>query len=176
MLSCYVCFEQLVEVADDMKLIINYKVTKVNPPNMKLKSPSTLDIDSVILRSTTNGCADTYLTQQQQHKNEYLPTFSPFTQVLKQCLEANFTRSHQKADPIEVGLYYESLCPGCRGFFVQMLFPTWIMLEDIMTVKLVPYGNAQVRNEPSTSSIQYTRVESSSLCKEWHCGNITQQA
>ncbi|XP_053186265.1 gamma-interferon-inducible lysosomal thiol reductase-like [Scomber japonicus] len=63
--------------------------------------------------------------------------------VLKQCLEANFTRSHQKEDPVEIGFYYESLCPGCRGFFTQMLFPTWIMLGDIMAVNLVPYGNAQ---------------------------------
>ncbi|XP_066491766.1 gamma-interferon-inducible lysosomal thiol reductase [Tiliqua scincoides] len=51
-------------------------------------------------------------------------------------------RSH-KASPVSVSLYYESLCPACRGFLVLQLFPTWVMLNDIMNVTLVPYGNAK---------------------------------
>ncbi|XP_028284441.1 gamma-interferon-inducible lysosomal thiol reductase [Parambassis ranga] len=69
--------------------------------------------------------------------------------VLKPCLVSNFTKSRQTADPIQVGLYYESLCPGCRMFLTEMLFPTWLMLGDIMSVTLVPYGNAQEKPDGS---------------------------
>lgn len=59
-------------------------------------------------------------------------------------MEVNATRPNQAVPVVSVILYYESLCPDCREFITQQLFPTWTMLQDIMAVTLVPYGNAKV--------------------------------
>lgn len=61
--------------------------------------------------------------------------------VLEQCAKFNVTKA--STSPVNVSLYYESLCPGCRQFLVTQLMPTFIMLQDIMNIELVPYGNAQ---------------------------------
>ncbi|CAN9503239.1 unnamed protein product [Ophioblennius macclurei] len=63
--------------------------------------------------------------------------------VLKECLMSNFTKAHQTDSLVQVDLYYESLCPACRMFLTQVLYPTWLMLNDIMSVSLVPFGNAK---------------------------------
>ncbi|XP_009959538.1 PREDICTED: gamma-interferon-inducible lysosomal thiol reductase, partial [Leptosomus discolor] len=38
--------------------------------------------------------------------------------------------SRLAAAPVEVTLFYESLCPACRGFLVQELFTDWLVLQE----------------------------------------------
>uniref|UniRef100_A0A3Q2ZTB3 Gamma-interferon-inducible lysosomal thiol reductase n=2 Tax=Kryptolebias marmoratus TaxID=37003 RepID=A0A3Q2ZTB3_KRYMA len=63
--------------------------------------------------------------------------------VQKQCMELKAISSNQTVPRVSVAVYYESLCPDSRYFITQQLFPTWTMLQDIMSVTLVPYGNAK---------------------------------
>ncbi|KAK2874016.1 hypothetical protein QQF64_004060 [Cirrhinus molitorella] len=79
--------------------------------------------------------------------------------VRKQCMELNATRPDPVVPPVEISLYYESLCPGCRAFLTEQLFPTWTLLKDIMKVNLVPFGNAKELPEENSFSCQHGEPE-----------------
>lgn len=73
--------------------------------------------------------------------------------MLEQCGKFNTTKA--SANPVNVSLYYESLCPGCRQFLVTQLVPTFILLQGIMNIELVPYGNAQVQMSHITNNVVF---------------------
>ncbi|CAN9500353.1 unnamed protein product [Ophioblennius macclurei] len=82
--------------------------------------------------------------------------------VQKQCMEVKAIRSIQAIPPVSVTLYYESTCPACRVFITQQLFPTWTLLQDIMAITLVPYGDTK---ELSSASSVFACQQGQRECK-----------
>lgn len=63
--------------------------------------------------------------------------------VYEQCKLA--LRIDPFAGPVNMTLYYESLCPDCKRFFATQLYQTWQVLGTrVLNLTLVPYGNARV--------------------------------
>jgi len=56
-----------------------------------------------------------------------------------------------KGAPIAVDFYFESLCPGCRQYLFDTLYPVFQELKGIMRLSLYPYGNAHIN--PNTGNI-----------------------
>lgn len=53
-------------------------------------------------------------------------------------------RQEESPPKVKVALYYESLCPYSIRFFTEILYPTYVLLNEIMDVDLIPYGNTKV--------------------------------
>lgn len=75
--------------------------------------------------------------------------------ALLQCQDY-FMTVQSGDDSVKVDLYYEALCPYCRQFITEQLFPVWNKLYDtkIMNVTIVPYGNA-LETEISPGKYRY---------------------
>ncbi len=46
------------------------------------------------------------------------------------------------AENVKIGVYFESLCPDSKAFILKQLFPTFQKLNSIITLEMVPFGNA----------------------------------
>lgn len=79
-------------------------------------------------------------------KNEILA--EPLFKFLKKT-EAKQAAADTTPDaaPVEVTLYFESLCPGCKQWLLNTAYPAYLKLASsgILNINLVPYGNAQER-------------------------------
>lgn len=57
------------------------------------------------------------------------------------------TSTSSSSEKVEVALYYETLCPYCSNLIVNYLYKIFDDgLYDIVDFKLIPYGNAKIRN------------------------------
>lgn len=48
------------------------------------------------------------------------------------------------SDPVKVGVFFESLCPDSKRFFLKQLVPTYRDIGNIMQVDLIAFGHAKV--------------------------------
>ncbi|XP_046548842.1 gamma-interferon-inducible lysosomal thiol reductase-like isoform X1 [Haliotis rubra] len=52
------------------------------------------------------------------------------------------------AEPVDLVLYYESMCPYCRKFITTQLYPAFTALpSSVLNLTIVPYGNARERQQ-----------------------------
>lgn len=94
-----------------------------------------------------------------------------------QCKEVDPCSGINCGVTVEVGTYFESLCPDSRAFILTQLFPTFNKLQDanppIMTVNLVPFGNANISFVPKTKrhpTVNFTCQHGDQECE----GNLIQ--
>ncbi|XWS67282.1 hypothetical protein CRYUN_Cryun05aG0274300 [Craigia yunnanensis] len=74
----------------------------------------------------------------------------------------NVTKAQSQVKPkkVNLSLYYESLCPYCRSFILSQLVKVFNTdLLNIINLRLVPWGNAQVVKPNKTITCQHGEDE-----------------
>lgn len=62
--------------------------------------------------------------------------------------------------PVIVEAYTESLCIDCKNFFINSLLPAYDKLgPDVIDLRVVPFGNAQLDLEKQTVTCQHGEAE-----------------
>ncbi len=71
------------------------------------------------------------------------------------------------ASPVQVNLYYETLCPYCKTFVINQLAPVDAKLKKtgIMSLSMFPYGNARYVVHNSTQDVTFTCQHGVEECK-----------
>ena len=65
----------------------------------------------------------------------------------------------KKKKKVSVGVFVESLCPGCKQDFAEQVFPAYELLQDIIDMNIVPYGNAEIDLEAKELECQHGEGE-----------------
>ncbi|GIY75851.1 GILT-like protein 1 [Caerostris extrusa] len=63
--------------------------------------------------------------------------------------------SAAKGDKVNLDVYYETNCPDSMRFIVNQLSPTFRDLEDIVDVRLIPFGKAQALYDPTSNKYEF---------------------
>ncbi|RXG73041.1 hypothetical protein Avbf_02823 [Armadillidium vulgare] len=69
-----------------------------------------------------------------------------------------------QADPVKVTVFYESLCPYSREFFVDQLAPTYESVGEIMLVETYAYGFETEIARPSGDGYTFSCQHGSDEC------------
>jgi len=83
--------------------------------------------------------------------------------VTEQC-KSYVWNVHAADDKVNLSLYYETLCPYCRGFIVQQLAKAYQTILDIINITIVPYGNAHETYDQSTQLYDFVCQHGADEC------------
>jgi len=64
-------------------------------------------------------------------------------QVTRQCDQFVWLKKPRADDRVQFSLYLEALCPDCKYFISQQLWPTYQKISSIVDLDIIPYGNAE---------------------------------
>ncbi|KAF4521313.1 hypothetical protein B566_EDAN002317 [Ephemera danica] len=63
--------------------------------------------------------------------------------------EEKVSTSKPSIVPLRVDVFYETLCPDSRSFFIRQLLPTYEKSPELLDISLIPYGKASTQQEAS---------------------------